>query len=73
MENFKAGDKFIFNKCKKNKELIIGECESSNYTIGKIYTLYDSFGSLSFDDNEADERDFDFTKNVGFKLTKIVD
>jgi hypothetical protein len=73
MAKFKEGDKFIFNKCKKNKELIESYSESRCFIIGKIYTLYDYCGDLHFKDSEGDERDFDFNISNGYKITKIKD
>lgn len=71
---FKAGDKFIFHKCKANKL----ECENDDFTIGKIYTLYDSNSEfdwgLSFNDDTDHERSLDMRlEDEGMKVTKIME
>ena len=68
MAKLKAGDKFIFHKCKANKI----ECATDDLTIGKIYTLYASVHGLSFDDDTGDERDLSLRIDCyGMKVTKI--
>jgi hypothetical protein len=70
-KQLKAGDKFVFHKCKANK----AECANDDFTVGKIYTLYEGYSgydSLSFKDDAGDERSFKLrVEEEGMKTTKI--
>ena len=66
MNDFKYGDKVVFCKDKKNKQL-------EDVTIGKIYTLFgDSEHGLSFQDDVGQSNYSASLKGDG-KATKIID
>ena len=80
MADFKAGDKFIFHKCKHNKETSAEfDAKGREFTIGKVYEIITDHGELSFEDNEGDPRAISNwfankeCKDGRFKVTKIVD
>lgn len=68
-KKLKAGDSFIFHKCKVNKF----ECEQDDFTIGKIYELYVGEEGLEFRDDTGEGRCFEIRiMEEGMKVTKII-
>jgi hypothetical protein len=69
-KKLKVGDKFVFHKCKANKEYL-----PTDFIIGKVYTVEaDTDGSLFFYDRDGDGRSVAAWTgdDVLTKVTKIV-
>jgi hypothetical protein len=68
MAKLNTGDKFVFGRCKRNKDLI-------DITVGKVYVVADRYsdGDLVFI-ADAGDRNFSLSNDAtGLKPTKIVD
>ena len=66
MNDFKAGDKIVFCRSKKNKQL-------SDVTIGKIYTIIGRYRhDLSFKD-DVGQKNYSASFDGDGKATKIID
>jgi hypothetical protein len=66
-KKLELGDKFVFHKCKANKDLPF-----SDATVGKIYTVAGKdVDGFYFIDNEGDRNYCGIGGDNDFKITKI--
>lgn len=68
MAKFKTGDKIVFGRCKRNKNVI-------DITVGKVYVVADTYsdGDVVFIDDAGDRNFSVSNEKLGPKPTKIVD
>ena len=64
----KAGDKFVFNDCKKNFHIKAGD--HADIHIGAIYTVQENCGTRYFEDGAGDSRYC--TAFEEYKITKLI-